>query len=159
MTCRDAVHLVEAIAAGDLEVDDEVRSHFETCPRCAAALASARRIELALQGWPAPDAPARFGSAVLSRIRNDRWRTEQRVDRIFNVAIALSLILIASSVVALTNVGAVFGAAAWVWGGMAMMSGELTQQAAPRMASYVGAVLLLMSALVTWWWAERRLSL
>jgi anti-sigma factor RsiW len=159
MMCRDVEHLVEAIAGGDLEVEEEVRSHFETCPRCAAALASARRIELALQARPAPHAPAQFASAVLLRIRNDRWRSEQRVDRIFNVAIAASLILIASGVVALTNVGAVLGAAAWVWGATAAMSGELSQQAAPRMVSYIGAGGLLMSALLMWWWADRRLSL
>jgi hypothetical protein len=159
MTCREAVHLVEAIATGDLDVEPDVRSHFETCPRCAAALASARRIELALQAWPAPSAPARFGSAVLGRIRNERWRSEQRVDRIFNVAIVTSLLLIVAGIAGLTNVGAVIGAGAWVWGAIAMLSGEATQQAAPRLASYIGAVGLLMSALVMWWWAERRLSL
>jgi anti-sigma factor RsiW len=159
MTCRDVQHLVEAIAAGDLEVDEAVRSHFETCPRCAAALASARRIELTLQGWPAPDAPARFSAAVLSRIRNDRWRIEQRVDRIFNVTIAASLVLIVVGVGALANVGVVLGAAAWIWGAFAMMSGDLAQQTAPRMASYIGACGLLMSALIMWWWADRRLSL
>jgi anti-sigma factor RsiW len=159
MTCRDVVHLVEAIAAGELEVDDEVRGHFETCPRCAAALAAARRIELALHGWPAPEAPARFGAAVLARIRNDRWRSEQRVDRIFNVAIAASLVLVVAGVAGLTNIGAVIGIAAWIWGAFASMSGDLAQQAAPRVASYIGAAGLLMSALVMWWWADRRLSL
>ena len=159
MTCRDVDHLVEAIAAGDLEVDDEIRGHFETCPRCAAALASARRVELALQDWPAPEAPARFAAAVQARIRSDRWRSEQRVDRIFNVAIAASLVLIVSAVAALTNVAAVVGIAAWVWGAFATMSGDFAQQTAPRAASYIAAAGLLMSALVMWWWADRRLSL
>lgn len=159
MMCRDVVHLVEAIAADDLEVNDDIRGHFETCPQCAAALAAARRIELALQGWPAPDAPARFDAAVLSRIRNDRWRSEQRVDRIFNVAIAASLVLIVGGIAALANVGAVIGVAAWIWGAFAAMSGDVAQQTAPRVASYVGAAGLLMSALLMWWWADRRFSL
>lgn len=158
MTCQDVVHLVEAIAAGDLEVADEVRRHVETCPRCASALASARRIELALRGWPAPEAPPRFGTAVLSRIRNDRWQTEQRVDRIFNVAIALSLALIVAGVAALANVGAVIGMAGWIWGAVTAVSGDVAQQP-PRAASYIGAAGLLMSALVMWWWADRRFSL
>ena len=87
MTCSDALHLVEAIAAGDLEVDDNVRAHFETCPRCASTLASARRLELALQARPKPQAPSRFTQTVLGRIRHERWRSEERVDRAFNVAI------------------------------------------------------------------------
>lgn len=48
LTCAEALDLVEPIAAGDCEVNDAARAHFETCPRCASALASARRIETAL---------------------------------------------------------------------------------------------------------------
>jgi len=159
MTCRDAVHLVEAIAAGDLEVEAPVRAHFESCPRCASALASARRLELALRARAVPDAPARFTSNVLARIRNDRWRSEQNVDRIFNVAIAAAILLVVGSLAALTNLGAVLGAAGWVWGVAAQLAGEAVQQAVPTLLTYVAAAGLLMSALGMWWWAERRLSL
>src|SRR5262245_31553209 len=106
MTCRDALHLVEAIAAGDLELDDAVRAHFESCPGCASALAAARRIELALQARSAPTAPPRFTSSVLARIRNDRWRSEQRVDRIFNLAIVAASLFVIAGLAAMTNVGA-----------------------------------------------------
>ena len=57
LTCEDALDLVEPVAAGDLEVDAALRAHFETCPRCASALASARRIEAALSAQDAPPAP------------------------------------------------------------------------------------------------------
>jgi anti-sigma factor RsiW len=159
MTCRDALHLVEAIAAGDLEVDDAVRAHFESCPACASALAAARRIELALQARAALAAPPRFTSSVLARIRNDRWRSEQRVDRIFNVAIVAASLLVIAGLAALTNVGALLSVGGWIWGGMAQLSGQLVQQAAPTLMSYVAAGFLLMSTLAMWWWAERRLSL
>jgi anti-sigma factor RsiW len=159
VTCRDVVHLVEAIAAGDLDVAADVRSHLETCPLCASALASARRIELALQARPAPAAPERFASDVLTRIRNDRWQSEQRVDRIFNVAIALSLLLVVGSIAALTNIGGVIGIAGWVWGAIAQVSGQAAQDARPGIVTYIAAAGLLMSALLMWWWAERRLTL
>lgn len=159
MTCREAEHLVEAIAAGDVEVDATLRAHFESCPRCASALASARRLEAELRAKPAPPAPAQFTGAVLGRIRSERWRDEQRVDRIFNVAIALASLLVVGGLLALTNVGTVLSAGGWLWGLVAQVFGQLVQEAAPTLASYVAAAFLLMSTLVMWWWAERRLSL
>ena len=159
MTCSDALHLVEAIAAEDLALDDTVRTHFETCPRCASALASARRIEVALQMRPKPQAPARFTQAVLGRIRQERWQSEQRVDRVFNVAIGMAVLLVVASVLALTNVGAVLGAARSIWGLLAAVGGQAVAAAAPVLVTYVAAAGLLMSALAMWWWADRRLSL
>lgn len=159
MTCSDALHLVEAIAAGDLEVDDHVRSHFETCPRCASVLASARRLEAALQARPKVQPPPRFTQTVLGRIRNESWRSEERVDRIFNVAIVAAVFLVIGSIVALTNVDAVLGAAGYLWGLLAAAGGQAVQAAAPVVLTYIAAAGLLMSALGMWWWADRRLSL
>jgi anti-sigma factor RsiW len=159
VNCQDAVYLVEAIASGDLEVEADVRAHFETCPRCAAALASAERLEMALRARPAPNAPPRFASMVAARIRQDTWRSEQNVDRIFNIAIVFAVLLIAGSVLALTNVNGVLGVAGSIWGVMSDVNGQLAQQAAPTLVTYVSAAGLLMSTLVMWWWAERRLSL
>ena len=84
MTCAALLDLVDAIAAGDLEPDHEMRAHLESCPTCAAELASARRIEALLAARAAPEAPPRFTVAVQHRIRTERWNAEQRVDRIFN---------------------------------------------------------------------------
>lgn len=159
MTCRDVVNLAEAIAAGDLEVAPDVREHIESCPQCAAVLASARRIEAALVAWPQARTPGDFASAVLARVRNERWTSEQRIDRIFNVAIAFALLVVAGSVAALTNVAGVIAAADWVWRLGAASSAQLARQAAPVVATYVAAAGVLMSALFMWWWAERRLSL
>ena len=159
MTCSDVLHLVEAVAAGDLEVDDRLRAHFETCPSCASALASARRLEAALQARPSPPAPAQFTTTVLGKIHNERWRSEERVDRIFNVAIVVAVLLVIGSVLALTNVGAVLSAAGSLWGVLAAVSGEAVEAAAPVVLTYIGAAGLLMSALAMWWWADRRISL
>jgi anti-sigma factor RsiW len=159
VTCSDAINLVEAIAADDLEVDVSLRSHFETCPRCAAALASARRVEAGLRARPIVEPPAQFTDKVLARIRTDRWQTEERVDRIFNVAIAAAVLLVVGSILAMANVGAVLGAAGSLVGLLASTSGRAVDATAPTFLTYVAAAGLLMSALGMWWWADRRVSL
>jgi anti-sigma factor RsiW len=159
VTCAGALQLVEAIAARDLEVDEDLRAHFETCPRCASALASARRIEAALELRPKPQAPADFTQAVLGRIRRERWRSEEQVDRLFNVAIVVAVLLVAGSIAALTNVDAVLAGAGSVWGLLASIGGQALETAAPTIVTYIAAAGLLMSVLGMWWWAERRLSL
>jgi hypothetical protein len=159
MTCREVRDLVEAIAADDIDVAPDVRQHFESCPPCAAALAGSRRIEAALVAWPKGDPPRDVANAVLARVRNERWTSEQLVDRIFNLAIVLALLLVAGSLAALTNVAAVLGAADWLWRFAAVASAQFARQAAPVMGTYVAAAGVLISALVLWWWAERRRSL
>jgi anti-sigma factor RsiW len=159
VTCAGALLLVEAIAAGDREVDDEVRTHFETCPLCASALASARRIEAALRARPSPRAPADFTRTVLGRVRHERWRSEVRVDRVFNVAIVVAVLLVIGSIAAMTNAAAVLAGAGNVWGLVVSVGGVALEAAAPALVTYVAAAGLLMSALGMWWWADRRLSL
>jgi len=111
MTCATALDLVEAIAAGEVLVDAEMRLHIETCPRCAAALAAARIVESALAAREAPEAPERFVSMVLQRIRREGWQTEQQVDRFFNVAVVAALVLVIGGIAALMNLGGVLAAA------------------------------------------------
>jgi len=159
VTCDAVLEIVEAIAAGDVEVDSALRAHFETCPRCASTLASARRLETLLVARAKPKAPDGFTQAVLARIRQEQWQSEERVDRLFNVAIVVALLLVVGSVIALTNVDAALGAAGTVWGMVANASGQAVSAAAPVFLTYVAAIGLLMSALVMWWWADRRVSL
>lgn len=159
MTCDEIRALVEAIAAGDLEVDDAIRSHVESCPSCAAQLASAQRVEMLLKARPAPQPPENFTAAIVARIRGERWQHEEHVDRIFNMAIAAAVLLVAGGIAALTNVGAVIELAGGVLGVVGQATGRVAQQAAPTMVSYIAAAGLLMSTLAMWWWAERRLSL
>ena len=158
MTCREAVDLVEAIAAGDVAIDGPSREHFESCPRCASALATARRIEAALAGQETPAAPADFTPVLMARIRRERWRSEQAVDRLFNVAIAAALILIVGGVLALMNLDAVMTVSARAWTLVSTTSSG-ARTSGPPLSTYVGAIGLFISALAMWWWAERRLSL
>lgn len=158
MTCKEALELVEAIAAGDLEPAAACRAHFESCPRCAAALASARRLEAALARREAPAAPSRFAAIVLQRIHGERWRAEQNVDRLFNLAMAAALVLVAGGIFAVMNVSGVVSAAAGTWALMSTVGSQVARDAAPSVNTYIAAACLLVSALAMWWWAERTLS-
>ena len=85
MTCKDVADFIEPIAAGEIQPTAEVRAHLETCPSCAAALVAARRLEAMLASTAPPPVPDRFVASVLQRVRRERWRMEQNVDRLFNV--------------------------------------------------------------------------
>src|SRR3954468_7458661 len=115
MTCKEALELVEPVAASDIVVDADARAHFETCLGCAAALASARRLEMMLAAREVPVAPPRFTAAVTQRLRRERWRSEQHVDLLFNAAIAVAVLLIAGGGFALMNLSGVMAAAGGTW--------------------------------------------
>ena len=158
MQCADVLDLVEPIAAGDLPPDERVREHLHSCPACAGALASAQRLETLLKAMEFPAAPAAFASQVLQRIRRDRWRSEQNVDRLFNVAIVAAVILIAGGLLALLNVGTVMSLIGSVWTLVKEGSRETVRTAVPTVVTYVAAAGLLASALGMWAWAERRMQ-
>lgn len=154
MTCREVLDRVEAFAAGDVQPDAAGRAHLESCPRCAAALADAHRIEAFLQAWPAPEAPARFTAAVQHRIRRLHWQSEQRVDRLFNVAIAVAALLVIGGVAAMFNVTLLLDAAAAAARVTAEAGSEALARAAPSMTTYAAAMGLLASAVGMWWWTD-----
>ena len=154
MTCDAVLDLVEPIAAGDLSPDLQARAHLETCPRCAAALATAHRIESYLATRPAPEAPPRFEAAVQQRIRRERWQTEQHVDRLFNVAIAAAALLLVAGGALMLNIDAVFGSVT-LFGDVVRAAGaDMVVATTPWLGTYVTATALLLSALGMWWWAE-----
>ena len=153
MTCSDVIDRVEAFAAGD-QPDEAARAHLETCPRCASALADARRIENFLTSWPAPQAPARFTATVQNRIRSLRWQSEERIDQVFNAAMVVAALLVVVGLVGMFNVGTVIALAAAVGDVVTLAGTTAVQKAVPAMATYVAAMGLLASALVMWWWTE-----
>jgi anti-sigma factor RsiW len=156
MLCKDAFELIEPLASGDVQMDEAARAHFETCPRCASALATARRLETMLKAQEIPLAPANFTVAVIQRIRRDRWRAEQHVDRLFNLAVVFVLLLVVGGIVALLNVDAISTLAVSAWAVAKDGMRETVTQAVPTLATYVAAAGLLATAFGMWWWAERR---
>ena len=83
---------------------DAVAHHLDGCPTCAASLALARRLDLLLAGEPAPAAPPPgLVPGVLLRVSQDRWRSDQVIDRWFTGALVAGLLLVVSGLTALFN--------------------------------------------------------
>ena len=146
MSCSDVLDLIEPIAAGDLGADEAVRAHLQSCVTCAAALASAQRLESALKGMEIPPAPATFSATVMQRIR-----------RLFNLAIVAAVLLMVGGVAAMLNIDAMLAIAGSTLVLLRDGMRASVHEAAPTVATYVAAAGLLASALGMWWWAERRL--
>jgi hypothetical protein len=159
MTCREVDDLIEAVVAGDEPASEAFRSHVEGCVRCAAAVAAARQIELTLAARPVETAPVNFAATVVARIRRERWRSEQHVDRLFNAVLAVGVALVIGGMLALLNLSGVTGA---IGAGVALMNqlgSRLVVEAVPSASTYLLSAAFFLTALIVWWWAERRLSL
>src|SRR5712691_11711462 len=98
MFCDEALDAVEAIAAGELTPEGRIAAHLATCPNCAAALASARRLDEMLQARPVQKAPPQFTSRTMAVVRRQRWRSEQFLDLSFNVALGLVAFVVVAGV-------------------------------------------------------------
>ena len=154
MTCDDVLDLVEPLAGGDLPPTDDLRAHLESCPSCASALATARRIEAFLAARPVVEAPVRFAATVQGRIRRERWVEEQRIDRIFNVAIAAAILLAVGGVFFLLRGAAVLDATGQFVALISALGESEAPASAPSVGTYAAATGLFVSGLAMWWWAE-----
>jgi anti-sigma factor RsiW len=155
MTCKDVADFIEPIAAGEIQPTADVRAHLETCPSCAATLVAARRLEAMLASTAPPPVPDRFVASVLQRVRRERWRMEQNVDRLFNVAMIAALAIVAVGVFALMNLSGVVAASDGAWATLQTLSSQLGRGCF-RPSIPTAAAGLLLTALGMWWWAERR---
>src|SRR5712692_2365220 len=94
MFCDEVLEVVEAIAARDLTPDGRVAAHLDSCPNCAAALDSARRIEEMLRARSVPKPPANFTSRTMTLLRRQRWRSEQFLDVGFNLVLGVVALVV-----------------------------------------------------------------
>ncbi len=159
MFCDEALDAVEPIAAGELTPDGRIADHLATCPNCAAALDSARRLERMLQARPAPRPAAQFTSRTLARVRRARWRNEQFLDVGFNVAIGAIVLAVIGGIWMLlhrSGLAAVSSDAMDLFGSGMM---TMVRRVAPSLPLYGAASAVLATALVLWWWAERDATL
>jgi hypothetical protein len=158
MTCKDVEQKIEGVAGGDEPPGDAFLAHVEGCVGCASALAMARRVERLLAARPVSAAPPRFAAGVASRIRRERWRSEQQVDWVFNIAAAVGLIAIAGGTLALVNLSAVtdaIGAALVAINTLTMQPGRSDTPTMPALSTYLLSGGFLVTALLVWSWAER----
>jgi hypothetical protein len=102
----------------------------------------------------APPAPPGFTSAVMTRVRNERWKTERYWDVGFNIAVAAGLLLIAAGVLGLIYITglAVVGRDAMLLFVAAITT--VADQIAPALPAYTGAFALTATALGLWWYVE-----
>ena len=96
--CDAAEPFIEAVAVGD-PVPEAVTAHVASCAGCAARLALARRIEATLATRAVAAPPADFTTAVIGRMRRERWRAEQVVDFGFNLAVGAGALLIVAGLI------------------------------------------------------------
>ena len=156
MTCAEFDEIVDAIVAGDVVESEAARAHRMGCPRCASAFAAAQAVERALAARPVAAAPPRFTAAVVARIRSERWRADQRVDRAFNIAMIVGVLGIVGGSLALLNLGSVTAAIvsfASLTADVFSQPREVTAVSLPMWVYALGGALLAMSAYI-WRWAE-----
>ncbi len=158
MTCEDLDDLMEPLVSGDAAMTPEIRAHLDGCARCRTAYAVATRIEEMLARQPSPMLAESFTAQVMARVRRQWWRSEQYLDLAFNVLVTVGVLVVA---VGLYGVLTLSGMSA-VGGDLARMflqgSLDLTTRAAPQLGTYVVALVLVMSGLAAWWWADQGLE-
>ena len=155
MFCDEALEVVERIAAGDLIADGRIAEHLNSCPDCAGALESAKRVERLLRQRPVPRVSAQFTTSTLGKVRRERWRSDQWLDAGFNLGIVAIVVAMFSALWMFLNRS-----------GLAVVSNDavsllgtgltaFTSRVAPALPLYGAATALLATALGIWWWAER----
>jgi anti-sigma factor RsiW len=155
MFCDEALDSVEAIAGGELAPEGRIAAHLSTCPNCAAALASARRLEQMLQARPVQKAPPQFTSRTMAVVRRRRWRSEQFLDVSFNVALGLVALVVVAGVWMFINRSGLVSVSNDAVNVLSASFVSLAHRAAPSVPLYAGATALLATALGVWWWAEK----
>lgn len=156
MRCEDLHDLIEPFVAGDISLDSSCAEHLESCARCTASLALARRVHRSLATRHVPAPPSGFVTGVLDRVSRDRWRAERSFDLWFNVLIALSGLVVVAGLAMLLNLSGLWAVASdlsdLLGAGVVLMAGRL----GPVLPVYGTATALLLLAFVLWWWTERR---
>jgi anti-sigma factor RsiW len=155
MFCDEFLERVDAIAAGDEPLEARVQAHLSTCPGCSAALEDARRVERLLKTRPAPLAPPQFTARIMSRIRGDRWRREQFLDRGFNVVVAIVAVMLIGGLWVLVSQSGMSDVAGDAFTLLSSTSRGVFERSARSLPLYLGAAAAIGTALGVWWWAER----
>ena len=136
MTCTDAAGHRRSDCGGRPATSTRTSARTSrACPRCASALASARRIEASLQARPRPRRPAFHRRPCCSESAASGGAPSRTVDRLFNVAIAVALVLWSPGASSRCSTSvACIGAAGIAWGVIAAGAGRRSQpRAAPSL--------------------------
>ena len=156
MSCADAQRAIEWMVDGAASTDDAVGRHVERCARCSASLALARRLDRLLTEEPTPAAPPELLPAVLSRVSQERWRSDQVIDRWFTVALVAGLLLSVGGLIALFNLAGLTGVALQVVEALSAGLPQVRGQVATVLLNYAAALAVVLTAYGVWWWTDGR---
>jgi predicted anti-sigma-YlaC factor YlaD len=155
MFCDEVLDVIEPIAAGELTPDGRVAAHLTTCPNCAAALVSARRVDQMLKARPVPKPAPQFSTRTMALVRRRRWKRDQFVDAGFNVALLIIGIGVVAAVWMALNRSGLIAVSSGTLDVLGAAVGVVRQRVPSSVGVYFAATLLLVTALGIWWWAER----
>jgi hypothetical protein len=111
-------------------------------------------IERWMRERPSPSAPPHFRPAVMSRVRQERWRIERYWDLGFNLAVGVGVIFIAAGVFGLAHLSGLSAVGRDAIGLFADAVTTTAVQAAPTLPLYMGGFLLTAAAVGLWWFVE-----
>jgi anti-sigma factor RsiW len=154
LRCQDVDLLIEAMADGELAPDAALAEHLASCALCASRLRAARAVTSLLVTRDAVEVPDRFTARVMTQVTRGRWRTEQALDVVFNVAVAVGVLSIVTGLAGvLWSFGLLRLNPAVMNAVVAAVSQAIARLAAQAQTIAIAATLLTM-ALGLWWWAE-----
>jgi anti-sigma factor RsiW len=159
MRCTDIDELIEPIAAGEIEPDAVMSAHLQSCEVCGRALAMARQIDLVFAAQPAPEPPPGFTAALMTRLRRERWRSEQFLDVAFNVAVGLAVAVGVGGVVMVATASGLAAVSADLVRVFLSATTSALATIAPALPVYALASAVVVSWLLVWWWAEHGFEL
>jgi hypothetical protein len=112
-------------------------------------------IERWMRERPRAAAPPGFTAGVMSRVRQERWRSERYWDLGFNIAVAAGLLLVAVGVLGLVYLSGLSVVGEDVVLLIVQGITAATDQLAPVLPTYIGAFVLTGTALGLWWFVEQ----
>jgi predicted anti-sigma-YlaC factor YlaD len=153
--CDEVLDLIEPIAAGEYTPDGRVAAHLTTCPNCAAALVTARRVDQMLQRRAVPKPAPQFTTKTMALVRRNRWRRDQFLDAGFNLTlVVLGFAMIGAMWMALHRSGLI-AVSNGTFDALGAGLGVVRQHVVSTVSIYVAATVLVATALGLWFWAER----
>jgi predicted anti-sigma-YlaC factor YlaD len=157
MSCHEVNGFLEAVAVGE-PVPDDVRAHVDDCPSCRARLRLAERIERTLASRPVLSPSASFTTALVARVRRERWRAEQMLDWGFNIFVAVGVGLIVTGVAGLVWASGLVAVSPDAFRVISAATDTALAGVASQARTFTLAALLLTLTLGVWWWIEGDLT-
>jgi hypothetical protein len=153
MRCEDLDLSIEELAVA-ADADRDTTLHVESCALCQARLRLAHAIERSLESRERPDAPPRFTTSVMARVRRERWRAEQIVDTGFNIAVGFGVLFVLGGLAALAWSLEWYSVSPAVLQVARDLSSQWIVRVQEQLAMMAIAAAILSSALVLWRWVE-----